>query len=152
MKPFSMSRFCSVWHCEGEYEVDGNLVYVYEPLHYTETLTETDSPHWGDMEITFYRKQQLDWVRVSRHLMFARQGYCSDIIMLPPPRATQERTMQGQIVELTSGKVIWRNHRWSIRWQGYTHSRMALMIKAGVEWYKDPDKELPDSATYGRVK
>ncbi len=144
MKPFSMSRFCSVWHAEGEYEVDGNLVYVYEPLHYTETLTENDSPHWGDMEITFYRKEHSDWVRVSRHLMFGRHSVSPDIIMLPPPRATQERTMSGAIVEITGGKVIWRNDRWCIRWQGYTHSRMALMVRAGIEWWRDPDKKLPD--------
>lgn len=151
MQPFSMIRFCSIWHAEGEYEVEGNLVYVYEPLHYKEALTENDRPHWGDAEITFYREQQKDWVRVNRHLMFGRDSVSPVIIMLPPPRTPHARTMGtgGQIVELTSGKVVWRDDSWFIRWQGYTHTRMALMVRAGVEWWKNPDRELPNATPKG---
>lgn len=146
LKAFTMSRFCSVFHAEGEYEVDGNLVYIYEPLHYTEVLTKKDRPHWGDAEITFYREGHKDWIRVNRHLMFSHSA-SPTILMLPPPRATQHRTMEGPMVEVTSGTVLWRYDRWFIRWQGYTHTRAALMVRAGVEWWRNPDLVLPDATT-----
>jgi hypothetical protein len=142
-KPFSMSRFCSIWHCECEYEVDGNLVYLFEPLHYTEEITEKDKPHWGDEKVTFYREQQKDWIHVNRHLMFSRFGGVSpDVVMLP--RFPNARLQSGLIVEVTGGQVIWREERWFVRWQGYTHTRAAKLVRAGIEWWKNPDREMPE--------
>lgn len=138
-RPFVMSRFLSVFHCEAEAERDGNLIYLWEPLHYTTELTAEDRPSWEYEHVTFYRPAHKDWVRVQRHLMF-NQTASPTVVMLhvypPGPCA-------GACVEITGAQVHWRGDRWFVRWHGYTNSRAAKMVKAGIEWYVDSDREMP---------
>jgi hypothetical protein len=138
-KPFVMSRMLSVFHCEAEAERDGNLIHLWEPLHYTEELTELDKPRWEDQQIVFYRPGQKNWVHVNRHLMF-RWGGDNTVLILPswPPGPCA-----GAVVEVTGAQVVWRGDRWFIRWHGYTNTRPARMVAAGIEWYRDPDKSMP---------
>lgn len=138
-KPFSMSRMLSVFHCEAEAEREGNLVRLWEPLHYNEELTERDKPHWEDEKIVFYRPEQHAWVHVNRHLMF-RWGGDNTVLILP---LLPEGPCAGAVVEVTGAQVRWRRERWFIRWHGYTNSRAARMVAAGIEWYRDPDKPMP---------
>ncbi|MBI3654148.1 MAG: hypothetical protein HY231_24210 [Acidobacteria bacterium] len=129
IKPFSMHRFVSLWCCECEFEVDGNVVFLWEPLHYPgEKLTEKDRPHWNDEYITFYRVEEKDWLRITRHLMFSRSA-SPDVLIL----------QNGLCVEVTGGQVVWRSEfeRWFIRWQGYTHSRMSLLASTGLEQWRN---------------
>lgn len=138
-KPFVMSRMLSVFHCEAEAERDGNLVTLWEALHSPHELTEADSPRWEYEQIVFYRPAHGDRVHVNRHLMFNRTA-SPTVLILPswPPGPCA-----GVVVEVTGGQVVWRGNSWFIRWHGYTNSRAARMVAAGIEWYRDPDKAMP---------
>lgn len=131
IKPFAMSRFVSLFHCECEYEADEkypNTIYLWEPLHSQKILTEKDRPSWRDQEICFYREAHKDWVYVQRHLIFSR-GASPDVVILP----------DGLCVEITGAQVIWRPQfgQWFIRWHGYKHSRFAKLAQQGIEAWKN---------------
>lgn len=125
--PFAMSRFCSLWRCECEYEQTGNLVALWEPLHYPDNLGPDDRPRWDDEKIVFYRPAQKDWVHVNRHLMFSRGAIAPDVVMLP----------SGLWLEITGAQVVWRDDHWFIRWHGYTNSRAAKLAAAGIVAWKE---------------
>lgn len=128
IKPFAMSRFVSLFLCEAECERDGNIVYLWEPLHAQKPLTEKDHPRWEDDNVLFYREEQKDWVRVNRHLMFDR-GASPDVVILP----------DGLCVEITGAQIVWRDEhqQWFVRWHGYTHSRFAKLAQQGLEAWKN---------------
>lgn len=126
VKPFVMSRFLSVFHCEAEAARDGNLVTLWEPLHSEKELTEHDRPSWEFEHVVFYRERHKDWVRVQRHLMFSH-GASPTVVMLP---ANPPGPCAGAVVEITGAQVVWRADRWFIRWHGYTNSRAARMVAA----------------------
>jgi hypothetical protein len=122
IKPFSMSRFCTLWRCECEFEVDGNLVYLWEPLHPHVGIGPEAKPRWEYEQIVFYRPEQKDWIYVNRHLMFDKAGF-NDVLVLK----------NGQPVEVVGAQVVWREGRWFIRWHGYKHSRLARAAAAFFE-------------------
>jgi hypothetical protein len=133
LKPFSMSRFATLWHCECEFKQDGNVVTLYEPLLYDEEIDSTWNAVWEDRSIRFYyvasngKEKRKPHVTVNRHLMFSGSSCSPDILIL----------IDGTCVELTTGQVRWREEkqRWYVVWVGYTHSRYALAVKEALGVY-----------------
>jgi hypothetical protein len=124
-QPFSMHRFVSLWHCDCEYEVDGNAIYLWEPLYHPADLGEDARPSWEFEHVVFYRPVEKDWVRVNRHLMFDR-GATPDVVLL----------RSGICAEVGGAQVVWRGDRWFIRWHAWKNSHFAKLAAAGIEAYK----------------
>lgn len=123
-----MSRFFSVFRCEAEHEVDGNVVYLWERLFPAVEVGPDAKPRWDYEQIVFYRPVERDHIHVNRHLMFSR-GASPDVLVL----------QNGLCVEITSGQVVWRESAWFIRWHGYTHTRMARATRAALDVWKSAD-------------
>ena len=128
-----MSRFLSIWHVEGEIQKENQLVRMYERLYYTELLTADDKPSWNYDNVTFYRPATKDWVRATRHLMFSR-GASPDVLI----------HQDGTVFECTSGEIIWRGDHWWVCWFGYQNTRAAKMVRAGIHWWRYPEKDMPE--------
>lgn len=128
IQPFSMSRFCSIWRIECEYEVDGNRVYLWEPLLPAVEVGADARPSWEYDHVTFYRPFQKDWVRCNRHLMFSRSA-SPDVVVLP----------SGLCVEMAGAQIVWReeHQRWFVRWHGWTNSRAAKLATEGLKAWRE---------------
>lgn len=127
-KPMSLLAFAKLWHCEAEFEKERpdatHWWVVWEPL-------DTDAPEdarpycYGIGEIDFYDRTG------NRHL--DRRVRCHD---LTAPHPMLVLLKDGVWREVLSGKVVYRNGRWHMRWLCATNTRAAMMMNAGFAEYR----------------
>jgi hypothetical protein len=129
MKPYTTSRFATLWTCECEFQRDGNSIRTYEPL---QTSAPPDAQiRCSSWDITFYDRhgnRQLETVRTHRFGLTASPTLC---------------LIDGTWWEMNGGEVRQHNGQWVICRVGWRHTRAACMANAG--WMNYDSGVLPRS-------
>lgn len=125
-KPMSLRRFSTLWLCEAEWEPDGlQSVHIWEPLDVDAPEDAHPSCDYG-REVTFYDRTGNGLI--ARHVRHHELSGLEDLVLL-----------DGTWWQVQSGRPMYRNGRWWMRWWAQKNSRYAIMANAGFWAYQDPD-------------
>jgi hypothetical protein len=135
-RPMSLSAFCKCWHCDAEFERDGDSehwVIVWEPL-------DTDAPAdarpyvYGSGEIDFYdRTGNIDFYDRTGYRMLARRVRYHCLNDSFPNLLLMS---DGVWREAGLGSVVHRDGRWWVRSRAADNTRAARMMNAGWAEYR----------------
>lgn len=125
-KPMSLSAFAKLWRCEAEFEPEGEAGtwwVVWEPLD-TAAGEDARPSIFGD-RVCFYDRTGNR--KVESYVPFHD---------LDDPFPNLLLLGDGVWREVLSGRVVYRDGRWYMRWLAATNTRAARMMNAGFPEYR----------------
>lgn len=123
MKPFSLRNFAKLWHCDAEFEPAGeNAVHIFEWLDVDLPEDVRASCYYSDT-VGFYGAENGRKLAEVRHHAL---GGLEDLVLLN----------DGIWYEVSSGRVVYHNGRWCMRWWAWKNTRRAAMMNAGFPAYR----------------
>jgi hypothetical protein len=121
-RPMSLSAFAKLWHCDAEFQADGDSkhwVVIWEPLDVT--APPDARPHvYGMGEISFYDR--------TGNALIVRRARYHDLNDTFPNLLLMS---DGIWRESMPGEIVYRDGRWWHRFRGADNTRAARMMNAG---------------------
>lgn len=128
--PMSMRLFGMLYECQAYFERDGrNWIHIFEPLDVD--IPPDARPYCSSWDITFYDHTGNNVL--ARNIKYHGGDHLNVAVILS----------DGVWYERSSGRCIYRNGRWWMRWSAARNTDLARVANWGWPAFRNPDITIP---------